>query len=264
MAWLHPWQGATLLLIWVGMLVWGRGAPVYRRLAVPAIGTMLPLAYYWLLGHADAAWKLAQIQSTTGQLPWWALAVTFAPLALLAVPGLLAPADRLIERMTRLWIVAGLVVYFGQRVFPMHALEGLSLPLALLAVSGWRRLVWRPRWGVLAMAAAIIPGAVWSASFYHNNIHSHVAPYIFTPPEHSAMTFLERSRTTGGVLASYYLGMAVPAFTGRSTWVGHYAWTPAFSAREQHAGLLLCPIACRRRVLVRSCKGAITECCGRR
>jgi hypothetical protein len=51
----HPWQGATLALIWVGLFIWGRGAPAYRRLAVPFAGTIAPLVYYEVLVHADSA-----------------------------------------------------------------------------------------------------------------------------------------------------------------------------------------------------------------
>ena len=42
-------------MIWVGLFIWGRGAPAYRRLAVPFAGTIAPLVYYEVLVHADSA-----------------------------------------------------------------------------------------------------------------------------------------------------------------------------------------------------------------
>jgi len=234
-AWLHPWQGATLVLIWIGLFALGRGARVYRRLALPVAATILPLIYYEVLDHVDAAWKLGQVQNQYPHLSAWSLLGATAPLGLLALPALRAPGTNTCERITRLWIVAGLVVYFATSTFPEHALQGLSLPLAVLAVAGWRRLALGPHWAALAVTVAVIPGAIWSASFYLDNVRSHVAPYILTSQEHAALTFLDRSRGTGGVLASEYLGMTVPAFTGRDTWRGHDVWTPAFATRDRLA-----------------------------
>jgi hypothetical protein len=238
-AWLHPWQGATLALIWVGLFIWGRGAPAYRRLALPFAGTIAPLVYYEVLVHADSAWKLAQRQNVYPHLGGLALLAAIAPLALLAVPALLTPTRDLFERMTRLWVLLALVVYFATRTFPEHALQGLSLPLAVLAVAGWRRLAWGRGLAIAGIAAAIIPGAIWSGIYYRDSVRSHIAPYILTAQEHAALSFLERARGPGGVFASEYLGMAVPAFTGRNSWRGHDVWTPAFATRDLLANALL-------------------------
>jgi len=40
------------------------------------------------------------------------------------------------------------------------------------------------------------------------------------------------------VLAPEYIGMAVPAWTGRRTWVGHHAWTPHSQRRRDEAEAL--------------------------
>jgi hypothetical protein len=63
----------------------------------------------------------------------------------------------------------------------------------------------------------------------------YTAPYVLGADEDAAFRFLERAPRRGGVLSRYYLGMAVPAFTGRSTWTGHFTWTPGFEERLRTA-----------------------------
>ncbi len=49
--------------------------------------------------------------------------------------------------------------------------------------------------------------------------------------ERDAFAFLRQSPLPGAVLAPVDLGMAVPAETGRNTWVGIFSWTPDFTRR---------------------------------
>src|SRR5437660_139826 len=53
-----------------------------------------------------------------------------------------------------------------------------------------------------------------------------------TPGERDALSYLDRAPQRGGVFSDYYLGMAVPAFTGRRTWLGEWTWTPHFARRQ--------------------------------
>jgi hypothetical protein len=43
--------------------------------------------------------------------------------------------------------------------------------------------------------------------------------------EQRALSFLARDPKPGGVLAPFYLGMVVPAITGRHTYIGDYLWS---------------------------------------
>ena len=67
-SWLHPWQGITLVLIYVGLAVLRRLRSALA-LAVPAIAAGLPLIYYYLLSHHDSAWKLASHYEVISRLP---------------------------------------------------------------------------------------------------------------------------------------------------------------------------------------------------
>jgi hypothetical protein len=242
-AWLHPWQGATLVLVWIGIVCWGRDLRSRLPLLAPALAALAPLVYYQLLARYDHAWQIAQAQNRQPHFPLWVLAAALGPLAVPAAVGLLNRPRGVHDRTTRLWVACGLLVYFAEHTFELHALQGLSLPLAVLAAAGWRRLFTSTRVRTVAATVAIalvtIPGVIWSASWYRTSIRGHYEPYVFTASEHAALTFLERAPARGGVLASRYLGMAVPAFTGRATWVGHKVWTPGYAQRLRQANALL-------------------------
>jgi hypothetical protein len=251
-AWLHPWQGATLVMLWIALACWGRGVRTRLLLALPALAAAAPLAYYQILAHADTAWRIAQRQNAEPHFPAWILAAALAPLAVPAAVGLVSRPRDVHDRTIRLWIACGLLVYFTQHTFEEHALQGLSLPLAIMAAAGWRR-IWRRGAraadsraraadvvaATLVVALLTVPGVIWSAMWYRDSVRGHFEPYIFTPSEHAALTFLEHSSEPGGVLAAKYLGMAVPAFTGRGTWVGHKVWTPDYNHRAAKASALL-------------------------
>ena len=63
--------------------------------------------------------------------------------------------------------------------------------------------------------AITVPGAIYELQTFHDSERTGAAPYWFTPGEHAALAYLDRLKAPGAVLARQYLGMAVPAFTGR-------------------------------------------------
>src|SRR6185437_12236317 len=130
-SWLHPWQGITLGLIYVGLALLRR-LRSWAALAVPAIGAGLPLLYYYLLSHHDHAWKLASHYEVISRLPALVLLAGFGPLALIAAFGVRRPHGVLAEQALLLWVAGSVVTYFLNNSFAPHALQGLSLPFAVL------------------------------------------------------------------------------------------------------------------------------------
>jgi hypothetical protein len=62
---------------------------------------------------------------------------------------------------------------------------------------------------------------------------------FFRPGERRALAFLSNAPQPGAVLAPVApLGQAVPGFTGRQTYVGHYEWTPDMAYRTALAEAL--------------------------
>lgn len=77
-SWLHPWQGITLIVIYVGLGVWQR-LQGFLTLALAAVGAALPLLYYYLLSHGDPAWMLASSTRSSRDCPRWLCCSALGP-----------------------------------------------------------------------------------------------------------------------------------------------------------------------------------------
>lgn len=249
-SWMHPWQGETLAVILVAseLLLWlraGRGS-IDRRgvvlLAGTVLATVLPLLYYVVLAHADPQWGLARVQSKHG-FPLGTVLLALAPFLLASALAYRRwPADFL-ATATRIWPLAALVVFVvsetGLSATPLHALAGITIPLAVLSVqgvqaAGWRRLPGRRVLGPVLVAAATIPTTVAelrAAPWYITPSNSNGT--FITKQERRALRYIAHDRRPGGVLASGYLGLITPAETGRNTYLGSCQWSqPNCSGRQ--------------------------------
>ncbi len=237
-SWLHPWQGITLGLIYVGLAV-VRRLRGWAALAVPAIGAGLPLLYYDLLSHHDAAWRLAGQHEVIARLPAIVLLAGFAPLALIAACGVRRPDGELIEQALLLWVGACFVTYFANDAFAPHALQGLSLPFAVLAVRGWRRLRLPAALGAAAVALITIPGLAFNArKFVRTANSSKLVQYYLPQSDAQALDWVSRHGPPGGVLAPTPFAAVVPSQTGRAVWVGHGYWSRDYPTQARQADRL--------------------------
>lgn len=236
--WLHPWNGELLIAVLVGTeLVSARGCRTalrLRQLAVTVILTAAPLAYYGLLGRTDLSWRLARVASKHS-FPLWAIALAIAPLL---VPALLAYRERprgFLAAATRVWPVAAFAVYMlsasGVSATPLHAFQGITLPLAVLAVEGvagvgWERVPHRLAVGAVLVAAFTIPAVVDELRIAHRLVAPRLGTANFiTDDERRALDYLAGDAAPGGVVARSYLGALVPGATGRRSYVGDCLWS---------------------------------------
>jgi hypothetical protein len=244
---LHPWQGELLILIVIGaeLEMWRRERrrPPLTLPVVTLLGTALPLLYYLILGHADLSWDLARVASKHS---FSIFTVLLAVLPLL-LPALIAYRERpasFLSVITRAWVPAAVLIYLvsasNVSATPLHAFEGITLPLAVLAVEGIRRLGFARVRGHraiagLAVAAATIPGTVFQLHRAAQLVApSPGNPNFITSDERHALRYLARDPLRGGVLTRFYLGTVVPAETGRRTFVGTCLWSqPDCTARAQ-------------------------------
>lgn len=232
-SWLHPWQGETLLLVTAVMLIRARFARPSWNLLVPAVATALPLGYYFVLSRGDVAWRIAETQSAPGLPSVLLLLLALAPLLWLVPAGVRGMPWSSAGWILVTWPLAALVVYFGSTGYAAHALEGLPLPLTVLAVRGWQRL--RPAaWvAMAAIAVATLPGLVFDLRAFRDAVLTNSQRPLLSTSETDALRYLASAPGPGGVLPSLSISAAVPAYTGRRTWIGHSAWTPNFAARAQ-------------------------------
>ena len=253
-SWVHPWQGLILVAVLAGVVAWGRLERRYLVLALPGIATLGPLVYYLALSFTDSAWSVGREANQLPHLTGW-LALSVAPLVLVAVPALAGRDLDFQERALRLWPAATLLVYFAlQSSYFFNALSGMSLPLAILATRGWGRLQLPRAAGVGAVMALVLPGAAFTVDYLRDRVREG-QPQLVDSDERRALAHLDASPGSGGVLSDARLGQIVPALTGRATWVGHPSWTPRFSNRAQIAGDLVSGRLSRgatRRVVARS------------
>ncbi len=241
---LHPWQGETMILLvlaaelvrWRDLRLWWQTRQ-WRRLGLPVLTLVLiglPLVYYLLLGHLDLSWNLARVNSKH-QFPWTAIAIAVAPLGVFALLGYRGRADSFLELLLRVWAPAAVVIYVfsatGLSATPLHAFDGITIPLAMLAVKGIRnsRLRAIPH-GRLAAGLAVAVGVLPVNAYAVDLAPGAVAPAggnanFITKDEHAALHYLAKNPIPGGVLTQFYMGEAVPGTTGRHVLVGDCLWS---------------------------------------
>lgn len=236
-SWLHPWQGITLIVIYVGLAVWQRlqGALTF---ALAALGAALGLGYYYLLSHGDPAWKLASHYEVIARLPALALLLGFGPLFLLAGLGLRRPRGEVVEQALLLWIAACFVTYFANNAFALHGLQGMSFPLAALIVRGGQRLRLPVLVGALGVALLTIPGLAYDARKFVNTADGKAVQYYLPRSDATALAWVAQQAPRGGVLAPTPFATLVPSQTGRNVWVGHGYWSPDYPARARRVDRL--------------------------
>jgi hypothetical protein len=192
------------------------------------------LLYYAILGKADLSWKLAQIASKHA-FSFWSIALAVAPLLLPAVIAYRTRPTTFLAAATRVWPLAafGIFLLSGTSLgaTPLHAFQGITLPLAVLAVEGLQLLGWRRlRHPVLIGAAAValftIPATVNELSIAHGLAAPTPENANFIKrDERNALNYLAHVKKRGSVLTRSYLGAVVPGRTGRRTYIGDCLWS---------------------------------------
>jgi hypothetical protein len=255
--WLHPWQGATLAAIVVGLALWGSMRRRFAALAIPLAATLLPLGYYLLLSRLDPVWAhRAMVGEGEPRLSPLVLAAALAPLAIPALAGLTRPSTSR-ERILWLWAPAALLVWALSPAVSGHALGGLSIPLAVLAVRGLQRArrliagggegsrgtVARAVSGGLAAlvlvlcTASTLPFASRSLSLVRQgDLDLRFA--FMRPDERRAIGYIAAAPGPGGVLTSHVLSASVPGLARRSSWLSRPGWTPDLVGRAFSVELL--------------------------
>ena len=236
---LHPWNGELLIALVVAaelVMLAGRryGREHIRLTATTLIVTGIPLLYYAILGKADINWKLAQLASKHA-FSFWSIALAVAPLLLPAVVAYRTRPATFLAAATRTWPLAAFAIFLlsgtSLGATPLHAFQGITVPLAVLAVEGFMLLGWRrlPRpalIGAVAVALFTIPATLEELSI----AHTLAAPTrgnanFIQRDERSALNYLAHVKKPGSVMSQPYLGTTVPGRTGRRTYVGDCLWS---------------------------------------
>ena len=249
--WLQPWQGATAIVI---LLV--AEAIHYRRrpgnvslLVLTVVATGAPLLYYVYMSRKDASWELFTTLNRGDLYSWFAVA---AAIGLLGVPAVLAyrhVGDTFQAVAVRVWPVAAIAVYAAMGItnkgtLPGHALQGLTVPLAVLAVVGFATVQFDlPRVALAGLVLVlvgvlVVPGILRELHDARAVVTNANSPFFVKDNEHDALEYLADKDEPGGVIAPVALGQVVPGLTARNTWVGLPSWTPDYALRVGVVDLL--------------------------
>jgi hypothetical protein len=274
--WLHPWQGETLIAVYAGLVVWRRlderaGAPrrpvPWAALGLLIAATALPALYYLLLSRLDAAWAVSEHNSiSAATIPAAVLLTCVVPLIL---TGLAAARRALSDphaRVLVLWIAATLLTVALSRSGEYRAIDGLTIPVAVLAVRVWPESRRLRRLAVPVVLGALAPAAAYGAIALPQLFGDGDRQYMqLVPSEVRAARIAARAAGHAPILTTIYLGTAIPALTDVSSWVGHPIWTPDPQSRELQAGLLLSGLLGRAQaaqLIAVSGAGALIQPCG--
>jgi hypothetical protein len=276
---LHPWNGELLMALVVAaelVMLAGRryGREHIRLTAATLVGTGVPLLYYAILGKADIDWKLAQLASKHA-FSFWSIALACVPLLLPALVAYRRPPTTFLAAATRTWPLGAFAIFLlsgtSLGATPLHAFQGITVPLAVLAVEGLQMLGWsrlrRPVLiGAVAVALFTVPATVKELSI----AHSLAAPTrgnanFIQGDERSALDYLAHAKQPGSVITQPYLGAALPGRTGRRTYVGNCLWSEpdcagrATNSRALFNGLLA-PAAARSFVRDSGARFLLADC----
>jgi len=244
--WIHPWQGATL-----GIAIAAAECAEYARTRRPpraawllvASAFAIPALYFAVLPRVDPTWRIYESQNLRADRPWLAPMLALLPLMLPALPAYQLRRWLTLDwqsLVVRAWLPAAVVVYLLPLAYPFHAIDGLSLPLGLLAVQGVRAIHLRLPTTVWALAAVMVvgPGAFDALRTLRSKSRTGEHGYFVTPDEARAFAALQSDRRPGGVLTTVSTGALVPFLTGREVYVGHDSWSPDFPTRARRAEAL--------------------------
>jgi hypothetical protein len=276
---LHPWNGELLIALVVAaelVMLAGRryGREQIRLTAATLIGTGVPLLYYAILGKADIDWKLAQLASKHA-FSFWSIALACVPLLLPALVAYRRRPTTFLAAATRTWPLGAFAIFLlsgtSLGATPLHAFQGITVPLAVLAVEGFQMLGWSrlPRpvlIGAVLVALFTIPTTLKELSI----AHTLAAPTrgnanFIKADERTALDYLAHDKEAGSVITQPYLGAALPGRTGRRTYVGNCLWSePDCPGRATTSRALfngsLSPAAARRFVRASGARFLLADC----
>lgn len=241
---LHPWQGEMFVLVIVGCELFGgvsraearRGlrSPRVRLALQTVVLALIPLVYYYSLGKLNIDWKLGQAASKHA-FPALAIGLVLLPLSLVALLGLRGAWRDFITRSAIVWPIACVLIYLqaytSQGATPLHAFDGVTLPIAVLAVNGcvttgWRRLPRHRTIAVVLILLFTVPTTYYEMKLARSEVvPTGGNPNFITHGERQALAFLKSAPASGGVISSPYLGMTVPGYTGRHSYDGDCIWS---------------------------------------
>ena len=276
---LHPWNGELLIAMVVAaelvMLASRRLGRSDLKLTIATVGgTGVPLLYYAILGKADLSWKLAQVASKHA-FSFWSITIAIVPLLVPAAVAYTRRPTTFLAAATRTWPLAAFAIFVlsgtSLGATPLHSFQGITIPLAVLAVEGLQIIGWsRIQRPVLAGAVLVALFTIPTTYQELKIAHALAAPTrnnanFIKGDERDALNYLQRLQEPGSVMTRSYLGAFVPGKTGRRSYVGDCLWSePGCLNLTNNANTFfqgsMTPAAAQRFILDSGAKFVLADC----
>jgi hypothetical protein len=236
---LHPWNGELLVGVVIAaefvMVLGRRYERAHLKLTIATIaGTCIPLIYYAILGKTDLSWKLAQVASKHA-FSFWSITIAVTPLLVPAAVAYSRRPTTFLAAATRTWPLAAYAIFVlsgtSLGATPLHAFQGITIPLAVLAVEGLQIIGWQRLQRPVLAGAVLVALFTIPATFEQLKVAKGLAAptpdnaNFITGDERDALNYLDKLKEPGSVMTRSYLGAAVPGKTGRHTYVGDCLWS---------------------------------------
>jgi hypothetical protein len=243
--WLHPWQGATLMLIGLGLMTWRWAerrsicCPGWQILLI-ASGLLAGPAYFKLLPMINASWGRFDRADQTGfTLSSRYILEALVPSLAFAGMGAWRVWGRARElRVLLIWPVAVLALVAMRPPEVFHSFDGLALPLGVLCAFALPRYATTRRgaaWRgicLLALAVQLISIALVTSTLINFTQGPWRAPLQEVRSGDVAAIRVAHAHARGRpILTTQELGVVLPLISGDATWVGDEFWTPDVQRR---------------------------------
>ncbi|HLE13314.1 MAG TPA: hypothetical protein VI776_01095 [Anaerolineales bacterium] len=212
----------------------------FRRLLLVLAGGVMVLVYdQWVIA-SDPFFRGWNAQNLTLTPPWWDVALSFAPVLLLAIPGgwQAARSKRPERRVLLVWAVLGLLLvylpfglqrrFFTGLMIPLAGLAALGIQLLSTKIGGRRTFLVAALLFLLALPTTLVNLLVGAYGIQTRD------PLLFVrADERRAFEWLAEHTPGGaGVLAGPETGLQLPAFSGRRVVYGHPFETVAAAGQK--------------------------------
>ena len=228
------------------------GRAVLLALLIAAIAAPALLYQLWLQRTGEISILVKAVNQPPSPEPLYVALGFGLPLALAAVGLLRAVRGSDWARLLALWLVLGGVLVYAPIPFQRKLIEGLHVPLCVLAALSFDD-IWpvRPRraavLAVLFVALSLPSNALFvrrgMRDLVENNrkyLANLMPPLYLNADQRAALAYLDsRAKRTDVLLANSMLSNYVPSLSGIRVYVGHWSETPNFGRKlGDYAGFL--------------------------
>ncbi|MDD5110735.1 MAG: hypothetical protein PHI63_06020, partial [Patescibacteria group bacterium] len=235
----HPYHWPTLFAVpvfWFGLRWVATGKPPYRTIPymLPLVlGAVISLGYHQWLLQSSPVIAFRSLQNIARLPPWPYVAAGFGVVLPLALVGVLNFRRTIGERgwWVLAWLLAGAALMFWPSQFQARYIQGLLIPLAIMAADplarGFQSITRR-----LGAAGGIAAGAVLAVLAFGSPVglvahdiryyRSLPSSFYFPAEFFDAAGYLAAHAKPGDItLASHDSGLFLAGYAGRTLYFGH-------------------------------------------